>query len=294
MFWNWRNSNWRNKIIWDGLRSCRKEWVGVRIKSAGGCRDGIDRMDWGGLGWVVEWKGMIGLGEMQWFGVGLRGLDIECSGGWQVGWGGWGRNGLEWIGMGWDRMGWVAFGWGGMGPLGYGRVEVSVSCWKGAGWGWVRMFWDSLSQVNGMSYWETWSGPYREMEMREGSRSHLLHMIVTSPSSSPELLRFLFTWIVRSSAGRKSPSATASTLAWILKCWRCQSPAIRGHSSGRNWESSVDTIMNHIREICQAQKYGCPHAAQHQRRHHVLPKAREWGDCTHKKQHPTWYMGSLQ
>lgn len=86
-------------------------------------------------------------------------------------------------------MGWVAFGWGGMGPLGYGRMEVS-------GMGWDRgesgCFRDSLSWVNGMGYWEMWGGHYKEMEMREGTRSNLLHIIVVS-SSSPELLRFLFT-----------------------------------------------------------------------------------------------------
>lgn len=95
------------------------------------------------------------------------------------------------------------------------------------------------------------SGHSKDMEMSEGTRNNLLHMIVAFSSSSPELLRFFFTRIVKSPADGKSPSALASTLAWILKCWRLQSPAVRGHSSGRNWESSVATTMNPVREICQ-------------------------------------------
>lgn len=40
---------------------------------------GWDGVNWGGLGWGVEWK-RIGLSEIQWFGVVLRVWEVEQSG----------------------------------------------------------------------------------------------------------------------------------------------------------------------------------------------------------------------
>lgn len=117
------------------------------------------------------------------------------------------------------------------------------------------------------------SGPLEKMGNEEGTRSDVL--IVASSSHSPEL-SFFFTRIAESPTDRKFPLSLASTLAWILKCWRLHSPALKGSF----FREILGVLCGHQhkpyqRKICRARSRS-PSAA------HVKPNVRE-GLCADPK-----------
>lgn len=90
-------------------------------------------MEWNRVEYNMVWGGI----ERAGFRI-FRGLT-------GIGWGGWCRNGLEWIGMGWDRGvardRWDTVDWRQMCRVEWGEVEVSQNGVGGLAMGYWEMGW---------------------------------------------------------------------------------------------------------------------------------------------------------